>query len=111
MPALQAGDGVDLVRESVRMVLQELIETESSEAIGAGRYQRTSERLTERNGSSPKLLTTTGGDVSAAIPKMRSASFVPSILEPRRRIDQALYPEHFPHVWLPATPAITGFVE
>lgn len=35
--ALRAGDGVDLVRESVRMVLQELIETEAAQVIGATR--------------------------------------------------------------------------
>lgn len=38
LDALRAGDGVDLVRESVRIVLQELIEAEATEAIGAGRY-------------------------------------------------------------------------
>ena len=91
LDALRAGDGVDLVRESVRMVLQELIETEAAETIGAGRYERTDTRATERNGSRPKLLTTKGGDVTVAIPKLRTGSFFPSILEPRRRIDQALY--------------------
>jgi putative transposase len=91
LDALRAGDGVDLVRESVRVVLQELIETEATEAIGAGRYERTSSRTTERNGTRPKLLTTKGGDVTVAIPKLRTGSFFPSVLEPRRRIDQALY--------------------
>lgn len=91
LDAFRAGDGVDLVRESVRIVLQELIEAEATEAIGAARYERTGTRTTERNGTRPKLLTTKGGDVSVAIPKLRTGSFFPSILEPRRRIDQALY--------------------
>ncbi|MGD8202285.1 IS256 family transposase [Ornithinimicrobium sp. W1679] len=91
LDALRAGEGVDLVRESVRMVLQELIETEAAQVIGAGRYERTPGRTTERNGTRPKLLTTKGGDVNVAIPKLRQGSFFPSILEPRRRIDQALY--------------------
>jgi putative transposase len=91
LDALRAGDGVDLVRESVRMVLQELIEAEATEAIGAARYERTPARVTERNGTRPKLLTTKGGDVTVALPKLRQGSFFPSILEPRRRIDQALY--------------------
>ena len=38
MDAFRAGDGVDLIRESVRVVLQELIEAEAAEVIGAGRY-------------------------------------------------------------------------
>jgi len=41
-------------------------------------------------GSSP-LLATKGGDVELRIPKLRKGSFFPVILEPRRRIDQALY--------------------
>ena len=38
-----------------------------------------------------RVLTTKAGDVELAIPKLRRGSFFPSILEPRRRIDQALY--------------------
>jgi transposase-like protein len=91
LDAFRAGDGVDLVRESVRVVLQELIEAEASEVIGAGRYERTDTRVTDRNGSRPRLLTTKAGDVALSIPKLRAGSFFPSILQPRRRIDQALY--------------------
>lgn len=36
LAAFRAGEGVDLIRESVRMVMQELIETEATEQIGAG---------------------------------------------------------------------------
>ena len=35
LDAFRAGDGVDLIRESVRLVLQELIEVEATEVIGA----------------------------------------------------------------------------
>ena len=91
LEAFRAGDGVDLVRESVRMVMQELIEAEAAEQIGAARYERTESRTTERNGSRPRLVTTQAGDVGLRIPKLRKGSFFPVILEPRRRIDQALY--------------------
>ncbi|MCA1693689.1 MAG: IS256 family transposase [Actinobacteria bacterium] len=91
LEAFRAGDGVDLIRESVRVALQELIEVEAAEVIGAGRYERTEDRTTHRNGHRPRLLTTKAGDVQLAIPKLRSGSYFPSILEPRRRIDQALY--------------------
>ena len=36
LEAFRAGEGVDLIRESVRLVMQELIETEAAERIGAG---------------------------------------------------------------------------
>lgn len=91
LDAFRAGEGVDLIRESVRMVMQELIETEATEQIGAGRYERTESRTTERNGARPRLVATQAGDVELRIPKLRKGSFYPSILEPRRRIDQALY--------------------
>jgi hypothetical protein len=91
LDAFRAGDGVDLIRESVPVVLQELIEAEATEVIGADRYQRTDTRVTDRNGSRPRLLTTKAGDVALSIPKLRARSFFPSVLEPRRRIDQALY--------------------
>jgi transposase-like protein len=91
LDAFRAGDGVDLVRESVRLVLQEPIEIEAAEVIGAGRYERSDERTTERNGHRPRLLATQAGDIELGIPKLRKGSFFPSILEHRRRIDRALY--------------------
>ena len=91
LAAFQSGEGLDLIRESVRLVCQELIEAELTAWIGAERYERTEDRTNERNGHRPRVLTTKAGDVDLAIPKLRRGSFFPSILEPRRRIDQALY--------------------
>ena len=70
---------------------QELIEVELTAQIGADRYERTASRSNERNGHRSRVLSTKAGDVELAIPKLRKGSFFPSILEPRRRIDQALY--------------------
>ena len=91
LDALKAGDGLDLVRESVRLLLQELIETEAAAVIGAKRYERNEERRAERNGHRPRLLSTKAGDLELKVPKLRQGSFFPAVLEPRRRIDQALY--------------------
>jgi putative transposase len=91
LEAFRAGQGLDLIRESVRMVLQELIEAEATEVIGAARYERTTTRTTQRNGHRDRQLSTQAGDVSLQIPKLRQGAFFPVILEPRRRIDQALH--------------------
>jgi len=72
-------------------VLQALIEAEATEQIGAGRYERTETRTTQRNGYRDRLLATKAGDVTLRIPKLRQGSFFPSILERRRRIDRALF--------------------
>ena len=87
----RAGGGAELVRGAVRLVLQELIEAEVTEAIGAGRYERSDARVNERNGHRPRLLATQAGDVELRIPKLRKGSLLPSVLEPRRRIDRALH--------------------
>jgi len=89
--ALRAGEAFDVVREVVRAAFQDLIESEFSGVIGAARYERTEDRVAHRNGSRPRLLSTKAGDVELRIPKMREGSFFPSLLEPRRRIDQALW--------------------
>lgn len=91
LDALRAGGDIDFMREAMQLVLQELIELEASQVIGAARYERTDGRTTHRNGSRPRLLSTKAGDVELAIPKLRQGSFYPSLLEPRRRIDRALW--------------------
>ena len=63
LEAFRAGDGVDLIRESVRVALQELIEAEATERIGAAPYERTKSRVTERNGHRTRSLSTKAGDV------------------------------------------------
>ena len=61
LEAFRAGEGVDLIRESVRLVMQDLIEVDVAEHIGAGRYERSETRTTQRNGSRPKLISKGGG--------------------------------------------------
>jgi putative transposase len=91
LDAIRAGGSVDVMREAMTFVLQELIELEAAQAIGADRYERTDERTTHRNGSRGRLLSTKAGDVELRIPKLRTGSFFPALLEPRRRIDRALW--------------------
>ena len=91
LAALRVGEGTDLVRELAEWALQQLIEVEASTVIGADAWERTDGRVTHRNGHRPRVLSTKAGDLQLGIPKLRKGSFFPEILEPRRRIDQALY--------------------
>ena len=91
MEVFRTGEGTDFIRECVRVAMQELIDAEATSVIGAGRYQRTGTRTTERNGHRDRTLSTQAGDIGLRIPKVRQGSFFPVILEPRRRIDQALH--------------------
>lgn len=79
------------LRDILTAALQELIEAELTATIGAGHGERSPDRVTQRNGHRPKLVSTPAGDVELGIPKLRQGSFFPELLEPRRRIDKALW--------------------
>src|SRR6266571_1257159 len=84
-------DGLDFLRESLSWVVQQLMEAEVSELVGAARGERVpEERLTHRNGYRARTWATRAGELELAIPKLRRGSYFPSFLEPRRRSEQAL---------------------
>ena len=86
------GDRVrGLFRELLQRALQELIDSESTAQIGAGPHERTETRTNRRNGARSRVLSTPAGDVELRIPKVRVGSFFPSLPEPRRRVDRALW--------------------
>jgi putative transposase len=91
LEALKAADASDVVRQAVESVFQALIDAEATSRIGAAPHERTPTRVTQRNGYRDRLVATTAGDVELRIPKLRAGSFFPSLLERRRRIDQALF--------------------
>jgi putative transposase len=91
LEALKAADVDDRIRAAAQTIYQALIEAELTAVIGAEPHQRTPNRVNQRNGHRPRLLTTTAGDLELAIPKLRVGSFFPSLLERRRRVDQALF--------------------
>src|SRR5215208_5948633 len=81
----------DVIREAVKAVAAELMELEVSELIGAERGERRpDDRATHRNGYRPRRWDTRAGEIELQIPKIRQGSYFPSILEPRRRSEQAL---------------------
>jgi putative transposase len=90
-PLLDGSKAGELIPELARHGLQQLIELEVAAFLGADRHERSEERLGYRNGYRPRSLTTQVGDIDLLIPKLRQGGFLPSILEPRRRVDQALY--------------------
>jgi len=88
---LNGASAGELIPELVRQGLQTLIESEATAAIGADRHERTAQRRGHRNGSRDRLLATPAGDIQLRIPRFRTGSFFPSLLEPRRRVDRALW--------------------
>jgi putative transposase len=84
------GGDVDFLREGVRVLAQALMEAEVSAQIGAEHGQRVPDRVTHRNGYRLRDWDTRVGTIELAVPRVRSGSFLPSILEPRRRAERAL---------------------
>ncbi len=91
LDALKVADVGDRVRQAAETIYQALIEAEVTAVIGAAPHERTPERVAQRNGHRARMLTTTAGDLELRIPKLRTGSFFPSLLERRRRVDQALF--------------------
>lgn len=88
---LKLTDVTDRIRVATETLYQELIDAEAAAFIGAAPFERSPERVTQRNGTRPRTLTTTAGDLELRLPKLRQGSFFPSLLERRRRVDQALF--------------------
>ena len=88
----------DVFRRLLQAGLQDLVDAEAAAVIGAGRYERTPQRTNRRNGTRPKTVATTAGEVELAIPKLRTGSFFPSLLHPRRRVDKAQMRRDLPGV-------------
>jgi putative transposase len=87
---LEEQDG-DVLREGIRVLSQALMESEVAGLIGADRYERTNDRQTYRNGYRLRTWDTRVGTIELAIPKLRAGSYFPSLLEPRRRAERALW--------------------
>jgi putative transposase len=85
----KAGDG-DFLRSVAEAVLQLLMEADVDGLIGAGRYERSGERTTWRNGFRDRSLDTRIGKLQLRIPKLRQGAYFPPFLEPRKMSEKAL---------------------
>jgi putative transposase len=85
-----ADEHADVLRHAVVWLAEQLMEAEVSQVAGAGYGERSGERVARRNGYRERAWDTRVGSIELAIPKLRSGSYFPSFLEPRRRSEQAL---------------------
>jgi len=81
---------LDFLWEALGILTQAVMEVDVSTQIGAGRYERSAARLTQRNGYRPRRWDTRVGTLDLRIPKVRDGRYFPALLEPRRRSEQAL---------------------
>src|SRR5207248_8171155 len=77
--------------ESVAVMVREIMEAEIAQLAGAELGERApGRRNAQRNGYRDRRWDTRVGEIELAIPKLRTGSYMPSFLEPRRRAEQAL---------------------
>ncbi len=87
---LEQHGGSDLLRALMERMLEQLMEFEVANRIGAERHERNSDRQTYRNGYRERPLHTRLGTLELQVPKLRQGSYFPSFLEPRRLAERAL---------------------
>lgn len=86
----QAAVPADALRAMVATVVQETIDAEFAQCVGAAPYERTPERRGYRNGSYAREFTTRVGALTLAIPRDRAGLFRPSLFAKYERSEQAL---------------------
>ena len=75
----------ELVRRAVEDTLNGLLEGEAGNLVGAERYERTAESEAYRAGHYERKLTTTSGEVTIRMPKLKGMRFTTAIIERYRR--------------------------
>ena len=80
----------ELVRGSVEETLNELLEAEAEKLTQAARYERNEQRQGYRSGHYSRNLTTTSGDVTLKVPKLKGISFETAIIERYRRRESSV---------------------
>ena len=90
-PSCSAKSGdEDFLRSLAESVLQIIMEADVEGLIGAGRHERSAERSTWRNGHRDRTLETRLGPLNLKVPKLRTGSYFPGFLEPRKPVEKAL---------------------
>lgn len=75
----------DLVRDSVEETLNALLDHEANELVNAEKYERSGDRKGYRSGHYDRNFTTTSGDVTLHVPKLKGIQFETAIIERYRR--------------------------
>lgn len=85
-----AVEGLEVLPELIQIVINAAMRAERQSYLGAGLYERSTERRGYANGYKPKTLKTRVGEVSFDVPQVREGGFYPGALEKGLRSERAL---------------------
>ena len=85
-----AEQGLEILPELIRIVINAAMQAERSEHLQAGPYQHTEERRGYANGYKPKTMRTRIDEITFAVPQIREGGFYPQALEKGLRSERAL---------------------
>jgi len=71
----------DIVRDTVEEPLNKLVDAETDQRCGAGRYERSPDRIDTRAGSYERSLETKAGKVKRKVPTLRTIPFESAIID------------------------------
>jgi putative transposase len=83
-------DDPGFLREIVERMVQQILEVQMSEHIGAAPYERTTERKGHRNGHKPRALRTRVGTLNLLVPQDREGTFSTRLFCRYQRNEKAL---------------------
>ena len=84
------GELKNLVRNSVEKTLNELLNYEADRLVNAQRYERNTDRKGYRSGHYDRNFTTTSGNVTLHVPKLKGITFETAIIERYRRRETSI---------------------
>jgi putative transposase len=85
-----AAEGFDFLPELIRIMINTAMHAERQKHLGAGPYQRSSQRQGHANGYKSKTVATRLGKITLAVPQVREGGFYPQALEKGQRSERAL---------------------
>lgn len=80
----------DSMKKLMESILNQMLEAQVTEVVGAEPYERSDERTCYRNGNRPRTMKTRIGTLELSVPRVRNGEFSPELFERYQRNEQAL---------------------